>query len=271
MPDPKKMKTIKAGAPRLKGCRSLSHPYGRRDSDAHSIASSTDFSDYSSYSSASSSSYVSMKQEEQEFPSALLLQQLHLQYPEDSETSVGPAASGGAYLHPYDFEDAQDSGVHEQPPLSATSTTSSLSFWSGYESPHPPTQSLAPVSAYPTFHAPRPLRYSQSLPFLPTSERRISCPADVIARPRSTEPIVEVTVATTVDPRMLTQQHHPDALHDAHGLSHPQELVSSVQAVHANQWYVVSFDATHDFGFAKPWLFILGWLRACTLPSSIWP
>ena len=187
----------------------------------------------------SSSSYLSLKEEDPDFPPAVLLQQL--QYPEDDDQKQEVTSPGGAYLHPYDYtpEASQDSGVHEQPPMSATSTTSSLSFWSGYESPHPAPQTLAPVAAYPPeFHAPRPLRYSQSLPFLPSQERRISCPADVINRPCSAEPVVEgAAFATTVDPRVLTQQ-------PVHAVYYPgQDAVHTIadgQAVHANQWYATS-------------------------------
>ncbi|KAH8089899.1 hypothetical protein BXZ70DRAFT_495926 [Cristinia sonorae] len=239
LPDMKKIKPAKAGPPRLKGSRSLSHPYNRRDSDTHSIASSADFSEYSSYSSgSSSSSNLSPKQEEQEFPPAVLLQQLQLQYPDAEPKQDSAPIDSGAYLEPYDHASKPTQGfpVHEQPPLSATSLTSSLSFWSGYESPHPTPQTLEPTPiSSPAVHAPRPLRYSQSLPFLPSSERRVSCPADLINRSRSAEPVVEAEVAMTVDPRVLTQQPVAPGYHPVQAATMSQEYFGHQQDVHMGQ------------------------------------
>ncbi|THH27527.1 hypothetical protein EUX98_g6671 [Antrodiella citrinella] len=244
IPDTKKIRPAKAGPLRLKGSRSLSHPYQRRDSDSLSVASSTDFSEYSSYSSASSSaSYFSPKEEELEFPPAVLLSQL--QYPEEEDVSKDVVKNmvphpRGAYLPPYEYTPSQDYHVHERPPLSATSTTSSLSFWSGYESPRPAAQTLAPIPI-PSFHAPRPLRYSQSLPFLPSSERRVPCPADVINRPRSAEPAVETVVATTVDPRVLTQQPGNPVYHAAQEVA-PEEYV----AEQMHPWHMQNAPTDHS-------------------------
>ncbi|TCD71030.1 hypothetical protein EIP91_000529 [Steccherinum ochraceum] len=252
LPETKKIKPARTGPIRLKMSRSLSHPYSRRDSDTLSIASSTDFSEYSSYSSSSSSSscHLSPKQEDEEFPSAVLLHNLQLQYPDADDQKEEASTADSAYLPPFDYarEPSQDSSVHEPPPPSATSTTSSLSFWSGYESPHPQTQALAPVSSFPTFHAPRPLRYSQSLPFLPSLERRISCPADVINRPRSAEPVVEVALATTVDPRVLTQQQQPADVvyYPVQDELQPQVQVADPQATH----WVPSHTAPEQYAVA---------------------
>ena len=167
-----------------------------------------------------------------DFPPAVLLQQL--QYPEEEEQKQGLAVTEGAYLPPYDHDSGvlQDSCSHEPPPPSTTSTSSSLSFWSGYESPHPPAQTLAPTPVYEEFHAPRPLRYSQSLPFLPSSEGRISCPADIINRSRSADPVDQMTIATTVDPRVLTQQPIAADGYPQQGFVEPQHQVADLGAVH---------------------------------------
>ena len=143
-------------------------------------------------------------QEDVEFPPTALLQQL--QYREEGEPKQGLAVTEGTYLPPYDHDSgvSQDSYSHKQPLPSTTST--SLSFWSGFRSPHPPTQTLTPTPIYAELHAPRPLRYSQSCPFLPSSEGRIFCSADIINRSCFTDPVDYTAVATTVDLRVLTQQ-----------------------------------------------------------------
>ncbi|KAI0784046.1 hypothetical protein C8Q75DRAFT_810392 [Abortiporus biennis] len=193
-------KRVTKPAPRLREGRSFSHPYLRRDSDAHSVASAD----------TSNSAPHSPKQEEEEY---FISQPPALYYSYDSPESISSPIL--AYPDTPREEYSQEITVSHQPQQPQMQQP----LWNEQECI--PPQPITPPTLL-NLHAPRPLRYSQSLPFLPSSEHKTFLADPVAVRSRS----IQQEGPTTIDPSVLTYQ--PPTPHQP---PHPQSTSSHVQYV----------------------------------------
>ncbi|KAJ3491166.1 hypothetical protein NLI96_g898 [Meripilus lineatus] len=160
--------------PRNRSNRALVHPYSRRSSDTFSVGSNTDSSDY-----ASSYSH-SPKREEVDF---VISDSFH--YPCSNVSSSPdsrdwtPESSQSPHVVSQECSPYISEQPHSAPPITP-------SFWNVEQ-----TASYEPLG--PAFHAPRPLRYTQSMPFLPSGDQT-TLSANLGASLASTEGPSAITV-----------------------------------------------------------------------------